>query len=309
MSIQGALIGLLAGIAVLLVIMRLPMMRGVGLAERLDPYLVDAAPGSGLAERAMRPRSVLATVVQPWVEGLSSRLDQLLGGRTSIERRLAQAGRPVDVAGFRAEQVTWAAAGFGFGLILLVLRMVSGSGPSPAGCLAMMVLLAALGAQARDTVLTREVKERERALVAELPVVAELLTLAVTAGEGPVGALERVTRRSSGPLSQELRTALVEARTGATLVHALEGVASRTRMAPLARFVDGIVISIERGTPLADVLRAQAGDAREAAKRELLDSASKREVAMLAPVVFLVLPIVVLFALYPGFIQFTAVTS
>ena len=308
MSAQGALIGLVAGAALLIVVLRLPMMRRVGLAERLDPYLVDAARGSGLVDRGVRPRSVLATVVAPWIQAVSGRLDQLLGGRTSIERRLAQAGRPVDVAGFRAEQVTWAAAGVGAGLILLVMRMVTGNGPSPAGCLAMTILLGAMGAQARDTALSREVKERERALVAELPVMAELLTLAVTAGEGPVGALERVTRRSSGPLSQELRIALVQARTGATLVSALEGVAQRTRMAPLARFVDGIVVSIERGTPLADVLRSQAGDAREAAKRELLDSAAKREVAMLAPVVFLVLPIVVLFALYPGFIQFTAVT-
>ena len=53
---------------------------------------------------------------------------------------------------------------------------------------------------------------------------------------------------------------------GASLV-ALEGMAARTSLVDLRRFVDGIVISVERGTPLADVLRAQAVDVREAGRR------------------------------------------
>jgi tight adherence protein C len=35
---------------------------------------------------------------------------------------------------------------------------------------------------------------------------------------------------------------------------------------------------VERGTPLAEVLRAQAVDVREAGKRLLLESAGKREI-------------------------------
>jgi len=48
------------------------------------------------------------------------------------------------------------------------------------------------------------------------------------------------------------------------------------------------------------VLRAQAQDAREAAKRGLLEVAGKKEVAMLVPVVFLILPMTILFAVFPG---------
>ena len=53
--------------------------------------------------------------------------------------------------------------------------------------------------------------EREAAIVAEFPTIAELLALAVTAGEGPVGALERVNRISTGELSKELGRALADA--------------------------------------------------------------------------------------------------
>jgi len=67
------------------------------------------------------------------------------------------------------------------------------------------------------------------------------------------------------------------------------------------RFVDALVVALERGTPLAAVLRAQAVDAREAARNELVALAARREVLMLLPVVFVVLPVTVVFALFPGF--------
>jgi len=56
------------------------------------------------------------------------------------------------------------------------------------------------------------------------------------------------------------------------------------------------------------VLRAQAGDVREAGRRSLMESGGRKEIAMMVPVVFLVLPITVLFALFPGFYGFTLTT-
>jgi tight adherence protein C len=111
-----------------------------------------------------------------------------------------------------------------------------------------------------------------------------------------------------GEVARELQEALSEVRSGASLPAALDQIAERTSLAPLARFLDGIVIALERGTPLADVLRAQAGDAREAGKRALLTTGGRREVAMMLPVVFLILPITVVFALYPGLINISILT-
>ena len=71
-------------------------------------------------------------------------------------------------------------------------------------------------------------------------------------------------------------------------------------MPSLARFVDGIVVAVERGTPLAEVLRAQAEDVREVGRRALMETGGKKEIAMMVPVVFLVLPVTVLFAVFPG---------
>ena len=39
---------------------------------------------------------------------------------------------------------------------------------------------------------------------------------------------------------------------------------------------------------------------REAGRRELIETAARKEVLMMVPVVFLVLPVTVLFAFWPG---------
>ena len=219
----------------------------------------------------------------------------------SVRRRLEQAGLSTTVEEFRVEQVIWGAGGLLAGVVLMLLMLarsphsvtraapaaVRRSAPQPA-------------CSARDRWLTHQVHEREQRMTAEFPTVAELLALAVSAGESPVGALERVTRLSGGELARELGKALDDARAGAPLVAALDAVAARTTLPALARFVDGIAVAVERGTPLAEVLRAQAVDVRESGKRALMDASGKKEIAMMVPVVFLILPVTVLFLLFPG---------
>jgi tight adherence protein C len=143
-------------------------------------------------------------------------------------------------------------------------------------------------------------------MLAEFPVVADLLALAVVAGEAPADALARVCRLTGGELAGELGRALARARSGEPLTAALGELAERTTLEPFARFVQGLIVAIERGTPLADVLHAQALDVRELGKRALLDAGGRKEIAMLLPVVFLILPVTVLFALYPGLLTLTS---
>jgi tight adherence protein C len=145
-------------------------------------------------------------------------------------------------------------------------------------------------------------------MLAELPVMADLLALAVVAGEAPGTALQRVSRITHGELAHDMDTALAQARAGRPLTTALGELAERTTLEPLSRFVQGIVVAIERGTPMADVLRAQAADVHESSKRALLEAGGRKELAMMVPVVFLILPVTVLFALYPGLLTLVSIT-
>jgi tight adherence protein C len=266
----------------------------------MAPYLRDAPRPSRLLTTAPRTTGVLGVLVAPVVRDLARGIERVLGGSASVRRRLLRAGQAPDVDRFRAEQVMWGAAG---GVIALVIGTLTWAadrlrvGPF----VLMTVCLVGSGVVARDQWLSHQANTREQQMLAEFPTVAELLALAVGAGEGAVGALERVCRLSHGELAGELSRCLADARAGANLPTALQGLADRTGLVSLSRFVDGIVIAVQRGTPLAEVLRAQAQDVREAGRRAVMEAGGKKEIAMMIPVVFLVLPVTVLFAVYPGF--------
>ena len=93
---------------------------------------------------------------------------------------------------------------------------------------------------------------------------------------------------------------LAAIRTGEPVSSAFDAMAATPACRSSSRFAQGIAVAVERGTPLADVLHAQAADVREAGRRELIETAARKEVLMMVPVVFLVLPVTVLFAFWPG---------
>lgn len=221
------------------------------------------------------------------------------GSALVLERRLIRAGQEKSVVDYRAEQVVFAVLGVLFGSVLSIGLILRGNA-SVAIVMVGAVLGAFCGVWVRDFLLKQRIAKREKLMLAEFPAVAELMALSVGAGESAVGALERVCRVAEGELVDEFRQVLAQTRAGSGLVTALQDFSSRTDVIPLGRFVDGIIVAIERGTPLAEVLRAQAQDVRDHDKRVLMEIAGKKEIAMLIPVVFFVLPLSVVFAVFPG---------
>lgn len=303
-SVSGVLLGLVWALGVSLVVAGLPMRRRVGLADRVMPYLRDTPrPSRLLAAGHDVDRNVVATLMAPVLADLGSWVDRVLGGSASVAARLQRAGLPADVDRFRAEQVLFGIGGGVLGATLSLAAALFGSLSIPRLILTIGVGMLS-GVVVRDYLLTRRATQREKRMLAEFPTVAELLALAVGAGEGAVGALDRVTRLSSGELGNELAGALAQARAGASLPLALQGLADRTGLPSLARFVDGIIVAVERGTPLAEVLRAQAQDVREEGRRLVMEEGGRKEIQMMVPVVFLILPVTVVFAVFPAVAYF-----
>ncbi len=298
----GAFAGLLAALGALLVVSRLRARR-VTLDQRLAPYLRARSTASTLldAPAARGPIPVLERLVNP-VMNDGVRLAARLGSPAAeLRRRLERAGRAESVEQFRAGQVVYAVLGTAAGLTVALVLGVSRGAATPV--LVILVLLAGvLGLLGPDWWLGRQIRVREERIVAELPTVAELLALAVGAGEGVVGALERVARTTRGELTGELDRTLADARAGKPLTAALDRLADRTGVPALSRFAEGIAVAIERGAPLADVLRAQAQDVRDEGRRALMETGGRREVLMMVPVVFLILPVTVVFAVFPSLV-------
>ena len=305
--------GLLAGTAalgLLLVAARVATVRRPSLEARVLPYLRDVAPGRAARSGPRTSGSPLRDLFGPAVAAAARGVERVLGGAASVRRRLARAG--VDQADhsvhdFRVEQVRWGIVGFAAAAGWQLLGSLRGPA-NPVVALITCGIGFALGVLARDQRLSAQVRRRERAVVAEFPTVAELLALAVAAGEGPVAALDRVVRRSGGELSGELADVLAAIRTGEPVADAFDRLAATTGVPVVARFAHGVAVAVERGTPLADVLHAQAADVREAGRRELIEDASRKEILLMVPVVVLVLPVTVVFAFWPGLVGLSLTT-
>ncbi|OMH27083.1 type II secretion system protein F [Tersicoccus phoenicis] len=289
------------GLGLWLAVVRLPVLRAPTFADRIAPQLRASSTRSRLLDGAgpVTPFGPVERIFRPVLVDVARWFSRFTVGGAATGRRLAQAGRDGSVLDYRVQQVLWCGLGLLVGTAVGVAGVLAGRLSTLAA--ALLVAAGAVGGFAlRDAVLGAQIRRREARMLAEFPSLAELMALAVSAGESAGGALARVVRTSHGELAGEFGRVLAQNRAGTPLRTALGELSRRTALAPLSRFVDGLNVAIERGTPLADVLHAQAADVRDMSKRQLMEAAGRKEIGMMVPLVFGVLPLTVVFAVFPG---------
>lgn len=241
----------------------------------------------------------LATIAAPLIQVGVQQLNKLNLGNTQLESRLQQAGSRLSVADYRAQQLVMAVVGATVAAACMIWVAIHHA-LNPVLGIAVVIAAAFLVFLSRDNILTTQINRRRTKILSEFPTIAELLALSVAAGESAQGALERVANTAQGELAYEFRLVLSDIRSGDSLVRALKQCSDRLKLGPVERFITGLTVAHERGTPLAGVLYAQAKDVRELTKRELLEVAGKKEISMLVPLVFGIMPLTVIFAVFPG---------
>lgn len=150
--------------------------------------------------------------------------------------------------------------------------------------------------------LKRASKKTRRTIEMEFPLIVELFAILLTGNQSPATALDHISRRTDGEFSKLLREAVTEISHGANLSQALDLLSARIASPMVRRFCDSLMIAVERGSPLIEVVNRQVEEVRNEERSRLLAAAGKAEIALMIPVVFLILPISVLFALWPSYI-------
>lgn len=297
----AAAAGLALGLGLWTLVALIPHVGARRLADRVAPHVLDvSAEARALRSRRLsEPGSVFAEVLSPLVHRAQTLLARALGGDESVARRLRQAGDPATVSAFRSRQLLWAGAGAMAGVLVVVVAARSVA-LQPAVSVLIGVLLAAAGLILPEQLLARKAKLRMSRIAAELPTVLEFLSLALSAGENVRDAIRRVAQIGTGELAREVGDVVSDVELGIPLSDALTEMSAALELAPLSRAVEQLTVALDRGSPLVDVLRAQAQDSRDDAKRTLLEAAGRKEVAMLVPLVFLILPVTIVFALFPA---------
>ena len=215
--------------------------------------------------------------------------------KSHVRTRLAQLGRENGYEDFRMRQVLKASIVASAGFLIALLAT---------GEPTFAIIMSGLGGVGIffliDHQLSREVIAYRRSIESEFASIIEMLTLSLSAGETPLGAITRISLRSKGLLGSEFRKITESVRRGTSFQESLDGFGRRVDSVVIRRFVDSLVTAISRGAPLIEVLQRHALEARQNQRNILMDKAGKAELSMMVPVVFLILPISVLFALWPS---------
>lgn len=296
------LLGAILGLGLWSVVATLPQLRRPRLIDRIAPHLVDVAPAARAhaTRRIIDPLPIIGQLLSPTIAWLRRVLGKVIGGNELIAVRLRQAGDSANVERFRTQQAVWALIGIILGVIVALASFRSAANQVLVFVL-MPLLGGVLGVALREFLLRRAASARIRRIASEYPTVLEFMSLSLAAGEGIFDALVRVSGLGNSELGREFAGVVRRVRAGAALGPTLRELGHDLGYVPLARTCDHLLTAMDRGAPLVEVLQAQASDARDLSKRDLLEMAGRNELRMMVPLVMLILPVTVLFALYPSF--------
>jgi tight adherence protein C len=288
----GVLLGLIfaSGIVLCANVLRQPRL---SMSDQISPFV-----GKGRTKSL----SITQKVFDAINDLLTTRHWSPWSANSEISKWLRQSDSDIAVSSFRRKQIVYAGTSMLLAIGWTLLRVSSDKGLSPV--FAFMIINAAFvgGGWYAKWSLENQANKRRLSIEEQLPAVLELLAFAVSAGEPVLLALRRISKSCTGPLVSELGKVINSVNSGNGLVPALNQISSQVESQPLTRATHSLELALERGTPLVQVLRAQAADARAHQIRMLLVLAGHKETSMMIPVVFCILPMIVAVALYPGMI-------
>ena len=147
------------------------------------------------------------------------------------------------------------------------------------------------------------VNQLNKELEDEIGTQIQLLTILISSGMSPARSISVLSNSANSVSSRALKRVVQDVESGYSLIEALDRLKTAYPSTSLRRFVTTLILGIERGSALTPILTAQVRDSRTAHKNEIMRRAGKAEIGLMIPVVFLILPISILFALWPSYQQ------
>jgi tight adherence protein C len=289
-----AIIPILAFITTLLVVMAVSPARQQGLRARLAPY---GAPVPSTRERLL-DGSFFDRVLGPLSKsaiGLAARLAPSTI-RAKAADELAKAGDPMSIEQYLAIRT---AAMIGAPLLFLAYVSRTGGHLDTLGVIWLGALFMA-GSRLSSWLVRKRMQKRKEQVLRALPTALDLITVCMEAGLSFDSGLAKVVEKTRGTLSDEFARVLSEMQVGKGRREALKDMAKRLDTRDVSSFVAAIVQADQMGMALGPVMRAQSDDVRMRRRQHAEEQAMKAPVKMLFPLIFCILPSMILVVLGPG---------
>jgi tight adherence protein C len=283
------------------------------LASRVTPYVTASRSSrshrsdrDAIGATATTPADgspLVLRLCRPVIESIAQSITKLLGATLDDETlalRLRQAGVMLDlpdherVHEFRVRQVG-AALGWGTGLATVAAL----SGRTAAAALALFLAGTLVGATRRGSRVSRRIEQRRTRMRVELYTVNQLLAIYLRTSGSPVMAAQRLVSRGRGAVIDELAEALRLHARGMGASKAFSRIAEQTPEPFAARTYKLLASGSDRGADLATALLSLSEDVRDFRRTTLRRSATRRQAAMLVPIIFFLAPVMLLFLAAP----------
>ncbi len=261
------------------------------LRHRFEGWAEEEPHQTDLQKRAfLKPILGFLSVLSPL-----NALIPLVGLRRMISKRLIVGNVPLTVNEFLALKEISAV------LFWLLFWLITGKLPS----LETSLIIAFVGFFAPDFWLNSRINARKEEIAKELPNVIDLLTLCVDAGMDFMLAVKRVVRDYKPcAVTEELANVWRQIQMGRSRSEALKMFAWRTDMPEVASFVRALIQGDRMGTPIGEILKMQAEEMRSYRVMQAEEIAMKAPVKMLFPLLFLIMPVILIVVAGPVLLTF-----
>jgi tight adherence protein C len=242
--------------------------------------------------------------------GLWQNILDMLGSQVPLRpEEYGQYRKMLVAAGIRGERlpIYMGAKVFSAGIfpaVYLLLGAPAKEGPMIAA--AILIALAIVGFLSPSFWLSKMTKRRQLKIFHDLPDILDLMTVCVEAGLSMEAAMVRIAEDkhyARTPLGLEMTTAVRETRAGKLRVDSLRDMGERAMEEDLRAFAAMLIQTEQLGTSLADALRIHSDSLRTKRRQKAEEAAAKTAVKLLFPLVFFLMPPLLIIVLLPALIR------
>lgn len=157
-----------------------------------------------------------------------------------------------------------------------------------------------------DYMFYSKVKAKKEAIVRIFPETIDLLDMCISAGADFLSAIRWVIEKSTyNPFIEQLGFVLNEVKVGKPRTEALKDMAKRLRIAEVSTFVRTVILAERMGTSIEEAFRNLSEDTRNMRFQAGERYAIKASLKILFPLLFCILPTILIVVAGPIIIKFT----
>lgn len=158
-----------------------------------------------------------------------------------------------------------------------------------------------------DMLVWNKVKAKKEAMVRIFPETVDLLDMCINAGADFLSAIKWVVEKSTpNPFIEQMSIVLSEIQVGKTRSQALKDMANRLKLPDISSFTRTIIQSERMGTSIEEAFRNLSEDTRDKRFQAGERYAIKASLKILFPLLFCILPAILIVVAGPIIIKFTS---